>query len=193
WATRSSPRGSSSRFSLSLCPSMSAPAASRCLVFFFSSRRRHTSSKRDWSSDVCSSDLHHRTRHPHQPIPAIRHKQLLHCQNQHRRIQPAPAHASRHPPPPLLARPPRPTTQKPHHAALVAERKETTMTNHPLTEQLLNLVNKHQDVVGYPEWESLEPEFDQAIRSAIAASCQDVPDTTLINGQSQNPYEQEPR
>src|SRR5699024_11873762 len=24
---------------------------------FFSSRRRHTSSKRDWSSDVCSSDL----------------------------------------------------------------------------------------------------------------------------------------
>src|SRR5207249_8088695 len=27
------------------------------LQFFFSSRRRHTSSKRDWSSDVCSSDL----------------------------------------------------------------------------------------------------------------------------------------
>src|SRR5699024_11285821 len=26
-------------------------------IFFFSSRRRHTSSKRDWSSDVCSSDL----------------------------------------------------------------------------------------------------------------------------------------
>src|SRR5438105_12132727 len=26
------------------------------LVFFFSSRRRHTSSTRDWSSDVCSSD-----------------------------------------------------------------------------------------------------------------------------------------
>src|SRR5699024_1394131 len=25
--------------------------------FFFSSRRRHTISKRDWSSDVCSSDL----------------------------------------------------------------------------------------------------------------------------------------
>src|SRR5699024_11334216 len=24
---------------------------------FFSSRRRHTRSKRDWSSDVCSSDL----------------------------------------------------------------------------------------------------------------------------------------
>src|SRR5687768_15436072 len=26
-------------------------------VFFFSSRRRHTSCSRDWSSDVCSSDL----------------------------------------------------------------------------------------------------------------------------------------
>src|SRR5207249_8626801 len=28
-----------------------------CSFFFFSSRRRHTRSKRDWSSDVCSSDL----------------------------------------------------------------------------------------------------------------------------------------
>src|SRR5207249_5926511 len=28
--------------------------------FFFSSRRRHTRSKRDWSSDVCSSDLRER-------------------------------------------------------------------------------------------------------------------------------------
>src|SRR5699024_11448062 len=26
-------------------------------LLFFSSRRRHTRSKRDWSSDVCSSDL----------------------------------------------------------------------------------------------------------------------------------------
>src|SRR5699024_11909959 len=25
--------------------------------FYYSSRRRHTRSKRDWSSDVCSSDL----------------------------------------------------------------------------------------------------------------------------------------
>src|SRR5699024_11886634 len=31
--------------------------AVRRLLFFFSSRRRHTRSKRDWSSDVCSSDL----------------------------------------------------------------------------------------------------------------------------------------
>src|SRR6266496_6007501 len=30
---------------------------SRHYFFFFSSRRRHTRSLRDWSSDVCSSDL----------------------------------------------------------------------------------------------------------------------------------------
>src|SRR2546429_4407212 len=29
----------------------------RWFVFFFSSRRRHTRCSRDWSSDVCSSDL----------------------------------------------------------------------------------------------------------------------------------------
>ena len=28
-------------------------------LFFFSSRRRHTTCSRDWSSDVCSSDLNH--------------------------------------------------------------------------------------------------------------------------------------
>src|SRR2546429_2709079 len=28
-------------------------------LFFFSSRRRHTRCSRDWSSDVCSSDLHY--------------------------------------------------------------------------------------------------------------------------------------
>src|SRR5207247_5119525 len=31
--------------------------------FFFSSRRRHTRSTRDWSSDVCSSDLEPLGRH----------------------------------------------------------------------------------------------------------------------------------
>src|SRR5437867_13296049 len=30
------------------------------MYFFFSSRRRHTRSYGDWSSDVCSSDLRHR-------------------------------------------------------------------------------------------------------------------------------------
>src|SRR5690606_25481580 len=29
----------------------------KCYFFFFSSRRRHTRFSRDWSSDVCSSDL----------------------------------------------------------------------------------------------------------------------------------------
>src|SRR5437868_12684268 len=32
------------------------------VAFFFSSRRRHTRSKRDWSSDVCSSDLYSKNR-----------------------------------------------------------------------------------------------------------------------------------
>src|SRR5699024_11459807 len=32
--------------------------------FFFSSRRRHTRSKRDWSSDVCSSDLNQNLKLP---------------------------------------------------------------------------------------------------------------------------------
>src|SRR5439155_10685545 len=36
-----------------------------CLFFFFSSRRRHTRWPRDWSSDVCSSDLVH----PGHPTP----------------------------------------------------------------------------------------------------------------------------
>src|SRR5690606_39445310 len=30
---------------------------SYCIYFFFASRRRHTRFSRDWSSDVCSSDL----------------------------------------------------------------------------------------------------------------------------------------
>src|SRR5699024_502774 len=34
-----------------------AAVVSHHVPFFFSSRRRHTRSKRDWSSDVCSSDL----------------------------------------------------------------------------------------------------------------------------------------
>src|SRR5690606_31454055 len=33
--------------------------------FFFSSRRRHTRFSRDWSSDVCSSDLARRSAHDH--------------------------------------------------------------------------------------------------------------------------------
>src|SRR5579872_7562816 len=40
------------------------------ILFFFSSRRRHTRCGRDWSSDVCSSDLH-----PSQSQPNILLKQ----------------------------------------------------------------------------------------------------------------------
>src|SRR5206468_5155383 len=36
---------------------------------FFSSRRRHTRSDRDWSSDVCSSDLLFRSQPPFAPYP----------------------------------------------------------------------------------------------------------------------------
>src|SRR5207253_8715653 len=39
-------------------------------VFFFSSRRRHTRWPRDWSSDVCSSDLI-------PPVQRLRHRNLL--------------------------------------------------------------------------------------------------------------------
>src|SRR5690606_40388232 len=34
------------------------------VMFFFSSRRRHTRFSRDWSSDVCSSDLQRPARGP---------------------------------------------------------------------------------------------------------------------------------
>src|SRR5690606_41888453 len=40
------------------------------IVFFFSSRRRHTRFSRDWSSDVCSSDLE--IVHPVEPAKGIR-------------------------------------------------------------------------------------------------------------------------
>src|SRR5690606_40976479 len=36
--------------------------------FFFSSRRRHTRFSRDWSSDVCSSDLCRNARKPNKKI-----------------------------------------------------------------------------------------------------------------------------
>src|SRR6266496_2721183 len=44
-----------------------------CCVFFFffSSRRRHTRSLRDWSSDVCSSDLWFEC-HSAVPLPLLR-------------------------------------------------------------------------------------------------------------------------
>src|SRR5690606_41113795 len=43
------------------------------MFFFFSSRRRHTRFSRDWSSDVCSSDLGH----AHRPGIWRRHGRVL--------------------------------------------------------------------------------------------------------------------
>src|SRR5256712_14103101 len=44
--------------------------------FFFSSRRRHTRSDRDWSSDVCSSDLEM----PGEQFDSLRGNMCLHAQ-----------------------------------------------------------------------------------------------------------------
>src|SRR6266498_3924067 len=46
--------------------------------FFFSSRRRHTRCGRDWSSDVCSSDLAEFSERS--PITAVEHPVLLHVE-----------------------------------------------------------------------------------------------------------------
>src|SRR3989449_3941918 len=46
-----------------------------CGYFFFSSRRRHTRCSRDWSSDVCSSDLG--TSIPHQVLGRYGSAQVL--------------------------------------------------------------------------------------------------------------------
>src|SRR5206468_12285628 len=56
--------------------------------FFFSSRRRHTRSDRDWSSDVCSSDLRGRRRRrsaPRAPSPAAR-RGPSRCRSEERRV-----------------------------------------------------------------------------------------------------------
>src|SRR5438105_11052270 len=42
---------------VAICPSSNVLSCFDIYFFFFSSRRRHTRSTRDWSSDVCSSDL----------------------------------------------------------------------------------------------------------------------------------------
>src|SRR5690606_40582107 len=39
------------------CSTARSLSTSALVFFFFSSRRRHTRFSRDWSSDVCSSDL----------------------------------------------------------------------------------------------------------------------------------------
>src|SRR5690349_23868510 len=51
-----------------------------CFFFFFSSRRRHTRSLRDWSSDVCSSDLRRlrldAARAPAEDAEAVDHRRV---------------------------------------------------------------------------------------------------------------------
>src|SRR2546429_9924373 len=42
-----------------------------CVCFFFSSRRRHTRCSRDWSSDVCSSDLQRDDARPRASVVAL--------------------------------------------------------------------------------------------------------------------------
>src|SRR2546429_5598788 len=53
-ASQSLPRQTTGDISISVHASV---LSTSCSVFFFSSRRRHTRCSRDWSSDVCSSDL----------------------------------------------------------------------------------------------------------------------------------------
>src|SRR5438874_13339247 len=51
------------------------------MLFFFSSRRRHTRSLRDWSSDVCSSDLEGVFRHNKDGDPcATKFEEFAACQ-----------------------------------------------------------------------------------------------------------------
>src|SRR5690625_7773436 len=70
-------------------------------VFFFSSRRRHTRWPRDWSSDVCSSDLT-------TPSPPSQF-QRIHVPRQTRSNQRSPSSPTtppRHPPPNPTPNPP---------------------------------------------------------------------------------------
>src|SRR5688500_20347501 len=46
------------------------------MLFFFSSRRRHTRLQGDWSSDVCSSDLTHDD-DPLAPVETVHFRQQL--------------------------------------------------------------------------------------------------------------------
>src|SRR2546422_1302072 len=63
------------------------------MMFFFSSRRRHTRCSRDWSSDVCSSDLAFRTRGSFERAGRKRSKTTGRVQN--RRVDAQPCHQTR--------------------------------------------------------------------------------------------------
>src|SRR5207249_7120321 len=77
-----------------------AEGTAKCKLFFFSSRRRHTRSKRDWSSDVCSSDLQVAERlvgpqGPPRPRPARGQKRALGVLRRRRRDRRAAAARAR--------------------------------------------------------------------------------------------------
>src|SRR5262245_64612132 len=63
------------------------------MFFFFSSRRRHTRCLSDWSSDVCSSDLH---RAETRATPRGRPNHDLPAASEHRRQMNHPAEWARH-------------------------------------------------------------------------------------------------
>src|SRR5260370_23776394 len=87
---RASLRPMSEKINLSLCP----------YFFFFSSRRRHTRFKCDWSSDVCSSDLQIDLR-----APAGRRRTDCRHPNEHSTIRIVTATPSNQNPQKLPARP----------------------------------------------------------------------------------------
>src|SRR5207248_8979345 len=60
-------------------------------VFFFSSRRRHTRSYGDWSSDVCSSDLISKQRHAKHSTASSRSGYKRNCSTHTSDIEPATA------------------------------------------------------------------------------------------------------
>src|SRR5215470_16126058 len=64
---------------LSPCICFSISGYSMMFFFFFSSRRRHTRCYRDWSSDVCSSDLEK----PRRTYTAIFRNRLTSTPRQH--------------------------------------------------------------------------------------------------------------
>src|SRR5260221_6329616 len=62
----------SSNLILSMSRLLCSALTSVFCFFFFSSRRRHTRSLCDWSSDVCSSDLSSTPRPSHRLCPPVR-------------------------------------------------------------------------------------------------------------------------
>src|SRR5256885_7037560 len=66
-------------------------------IFFFSSRRRHTRLQGDWSSDVCSSDLHAvlRVLRSHADSDVPDHRYLGRSEQDLRGVQVLPVHLAR--------------------------------------------------------------------------------------------------